>query len=336
MAAFGFTTSPTSFRAGVTNTFAGAEQDKMSVSAATIAMPELTRGIATLVRGFSIEATRPTTSDVELLKQAAAGGTAVYLSAVPTRPHQELIDAAIRICAAGFDPVPHLAARNFANVGALTDVVTELTQKARVRRVLMIAGDREQPAGTFRSAIEVIETGLLPNLGIAEIGIAGYPDGHPRIAPETLDRSLAVKIESAEQTGLKVHIATQFAFSADPILSWVRRLRERGFDHPVRIGLAGPTNLTTLLRYAQRCGVKASAQGLARQAGLAKHLFGASAPDGLITALAHGRHEQALGDIALHFFSFGGIAATARWAAATSDGRIMLEGGGFRVEPSAV
>jgi methylenetetrahydrofolate reductase (NADPH) len=304
------------------------------VSVATKAMPELAQGIAGLMRDFSIEATRPTSSDIEALKRSIAAGTAIYLSAIPTKPHRELIDAAVNVRAAGLEPVPHLAARNFSDAAALRDVATELAEKAHVRRALLIAGDRDEAAGAFRSAIEVIETGLLPSLGITELGIAGYPDGHPRIAPDTLDRALAAKIEAAEQTGLKVHVVTQFAFSADPILSWVRRLRERGLDHPVRVGLAGPTNLATLLRYAQRCGVKASAQGLARQAGLAKHLFGSSAPDDLITALARGRHERALGDIALHFFSFGGIGATGRWAAAASAGHITLDGsGGFRVEP---
>ena len=40
-----------------------------------------------------------------------------------------------------------------------------------------------------------------------------------------------------------------------------------GFDHRVRVGLVGPTSLTSLMRYASRCGVRASAQALARRAG---------------------------------------------------------------------
>jgi methylenetetrahydrofolate reductase (NADPH) len=306
----------------------------MTLSVAAQSAPNLASEISSLVRGFSIEATRPTTSDVEMLAKAAPSDTAVYLSAIPTKPHSDLIEAAGRVRAAGFEPVPHLAARNFASRSALDAVVSELVTRARVRRLLVIAGDRDEPAGQFRSAIEVIETGLLPSHGIEEIGIAGYPDGHPRVATDVLDRALAAKMEAAEQTGLKAHVVTQFAFSAEPILAWIRRLRDLGIDHPVRIGLAGPTSLTTLLRYAQRCGVKASTQGLARQAGLAKHLFGKAAPDGIVGALAHASADNQLGDVALHFFSFGGAGATARWAAAAAAGRITLDGsGGFRVEP---
>jgi methylenetetrahydrofolate reductase (NADPH) len=63
-------------------------------------------------------------------------------------------------------------------------------------------------------------------------------------------------------------------------------------------------------------------------------LFGATAPDAIIRALAAARSSAQLGDIAPHFFTFGGLAATARWAAAVAAGRMALDrAGGFRVEP---
>ena len=143
---------------------------------------------------------------------------------------------------------------------------------------------------------------------------------------------LAAKLEAAAQTGLKVKIVTQFCLDAGPIIAWVRALRDHGIDHPVRIGLAGPTSLTTLMRYAKRCGVRASTRSLARNAGLIKHLLGASAPDAIIRALIEQNRDGALGDIAPHLFSFGGIGATARWAAAAAAGRITLDRDGFGVE----
>jgi methylenetetrahydrofolate reductase (NADPH) len=109
-------------------------------------------------------------------------------------------------------------------------------------------------------------------------------------------------------------------------------LRDHGVDHPVRVGLAGPTSLSTLMRYAKRCGVRASTQGLARNAGLIKHLLGASAPDGIVRALIEANRDGELGDIAPHLFSFGGIGATARWAAAAAAGKITLDREGFGVQ----
>ena len=100
----------------------------------------------------------------------------------------------------------------------------------------------------------------------------------------------------------------------------------------MRIGLAGPTSLTTLLRYARRCGVRASALGLARNAGLMKRLLGVAAPDTIVRALAEANVDGRLGDVAPHLFSFGGVGATARWAAAAAAGRITLDREGFSVE----
>jgi methylenetetrahydrofolate reductase (NADPH) len=294
--------------------------------------------IATFARGFSLEATRPNANDVAALAEIAPAGTRVYLSAVPTRPAQqaihEAIAAAVLLRKAGFEPVPHLAVRNVASPAALDDFLSRGRGEADLRRVLVIAGDRDQPAGAFRSAIEVIDGGGLQRHGVVEIGIAGYPDGHPRISQQDLDGALSDKIEAAQTTGVAVHIVTQFCFDAAAILKWIGRLRDFGIEHPVRVGLAGPTNIATLLRYAGRCGVRASAQGLARQAGLARQLFAMSAPDALLRTLAAARAERHLGEIAPHFFSFGGLARTARWAQAVAERRIALEAAeGFRVEP---
>jgi methylenetetrahydrofolate reductase (NADPH) len=243
-----------------------------------------------------------------------------------------VVEQAARVQAAGLEPVPHLAVRNFASTEALARFLDRLTGEAGVRRLLVIAGDRAEPAGPFHGALEAIDSGLISRRGIVEIGISGYPDGHPRIADHELDRLLAAKLQAAEQTGLKVNIVTQFCLETAPILGWLRRLRDHGIDLPVRIGLAGPTSLTALMRYARRCGVRASTQGLTRNAGLIKHLLGAAAPDAIIRALIDANRDGELGDIAPHLFSFGGIGATARWAAAAAAGRIRIDRDGFGVD----
>jgi len=282
--------------------------------------------IAAFMADFSIEATRPSDADVAAL--AALGrGTRVYISALPGRSAAESVAAAIAVRGAGREPVPHVAVRNFASVAALDDFLARLNGEADVRRVLVIAGDSSE-GGPLRRAVDAIDRGLFGRRGICSIGIAGYPDGHPRIADEELNRALAEKIAAAEATGLAVEIVTQFCFDARVILDYVARLRAFGFEYPLRVGLAGPTSLATLLRYAGRCGVRASAQALARRAGLFRQMFAMAAPDDLVRALA----EAAPANTRAHFFSFGGVPATARWARAAADGRIAVEGeGGFEV-----
>jgi methylenetetrahydrofolate reductase (NADPH) len=295
--------------------------------------PDAIRAIAEFMRCYSIEATRPTMEDVSALGGVLPKGTSVYVSAVPTRRAEEAVGHALRLRQSGFEPVPHLAVRTFSSVGEVDRFLARLTSEAGVRQLLVIGGDRDPPVGALRSALDVIDSGLLQRHGIREVGVAGYPQGHPKIPGPELDRALADKIAAAEATGLRLHIVTQFCFDADAITGWIRRLRDFGFDTPVRVGLAGPTNLSTLMRYASRCGVSASVHGLARHAGLLRNLFAMSAPDAIVRALAAERDR--LGDVTAHFFSFGGLARTARWASAVELGHVALEAGqGFRVEPA--
>jgi methylenetetrahydrofolate reductase (NADPH) len=295
---------------------------------------ETVRQVAAFMRGFSLEAVRPSLDEIAALQPALPPSTAVYLTALPHRPAAELIALAVRVRRQGFEPVPHLAARGFASRDALGDFLSQLSEQAATTRALVIGGDRDRPAGPFSGARDLIESGLLQRHGIGEIGIAGYPDGHPRMTGDTLDRLMLAKVEAAEQTGLSVHIVTQFAFDPTAILRWLDRLRALGIVQPVRIGMAGPTNLSTLLRYAKHCGVRASAQGLMRQAGLVKHLIGSHTPDRLLRPLAEIVAQGRIGRVSAHFFSFGGVAATARWAAAAAAGRIVPDrAGGFAVEP---
>jgi methylenetetrahydrofolate reductase (NADPH) len=291
------------------------------------------RLIADFLRGASFETTRLAAADLAAVKDIG-GDASVYISAIPGHPAEEQIAVATALRAQGVEPIPHIAVREFASAQALAGRLARFAEQASVRRVLIIAGDRAEPAGPFHAAIELIESGLLQECGIQKIGIAGYPDGHPRIAPLDLDRALAAKIEAAGQTGLRVHVVTQFAFAAEPILGWLARLRDLGIDNPVRVGFAGPTTLTGLLRFAQICGVKASAQALARNAGLAKNMFARTTPDRLVRPIAEACADGRFGEVTPHLYSFGGLAATIRWAAGVTAGRIELDhAGGFSVTP---
>jgi methylenetetrahydrofolate reductase (NADPH) len=294
---------------------------------------EAARPIADFLRKASFETTRLAAADVAALQDIRAD-TAVYVSAVLNRPAEAQVEVAAALRAHGVEPIPHVAVRNFASAGALASWLARMADRAGVRRALIIGGDRAEPAGPFHAAIDLIESGLLQDHGIEEIGIAGYPDGHPRIAPLDLDRVLAAKIEAADQTGLRVHLVTQFAFAADSILRWLARLRDLGIDHPVRIGFAGPTTLPDLLRFARICGVKTSALALVRNAGLARNMFALTTPDRLVRPLAEACADGRCGDVAPHFYSFGGLAATVRWATAATTERIELDhASGFSIAP---
>jgi methylenetetrahydrofolate reductase (NADPH) len=263
-------------------------------------------------RTFSLEATRPNAGEIAALAELLPPGTPVYFSAVPTITPQELIGGAALLRKSGLEPVIHIAARRVHSASELADLLAGLRSEADVRRLLVIGGDIE-PTGPFPDALAVILKGRLRQAGIEEIGIGAYPEGHSRIPADRLEAALDEKLAAAAAHGLAVHIVSQFSFSPERILAWLRKLRACCITKPVKVGMAGPTNVPALLRYAKRCGVNASLRGL--MSGAAAGLIGNVGPDRIIEALSLAGD---LGDVAPHYFSFGGAIETARYACSTS------------------
>ncbi|HEY8578691.1 MAG TPA: methylenetetrahydrofolate reductase [Beijerinckiaceae bacterium] len=285
--------------------------------------------IQAFMRGASFEATRPSAADVAALGETLPRGTLLYLTAIPGKPLSELLAATQAARAAGLEPVPHLSARHFPDMAAVDAFVAEAVARAQVRTVLLVGGDIAEPKGTVRDALSVIESGVFEKHGIRDVGLAGFPDGHPQMSEDELEANLLTKLAALQRHGVDSHVVTQFCFDARPILSWLAALRGRGVQAPVRIGLAGPTNLLTWLNYARRCGVKASAEALASRSGLVKQAFRPVAPDPLIRTLAGAAAAGLLEGAQAHFFAFGGVTQTAKWALAPMTGAIRLTSGGF-------
>lgn len=107
-------------------------------------------------------------------------------------------------------------------------------------------------------------------------------------------------------------IVTQFGFDAQPFLDWLEELRQRGIDAPVRIGVPGPAGIKTLLRFAARCGVGASAAVMAKYGVSITRLIGTAGPDRLVEAFSANLGVQH-GPVRLHFYPFGGLARTVDW-----------------------
>ena len=260
-------------------------------------------------RDFSIEATRPSASEIAQLDEIFPLGTSVYVTAIPKAALDETVTAAAALRRAGLEPVIHIAARRLTSTDMLQDFLRRLTGEAGGRRLLVIGGDVDA-AGPYADALALIQKGELRRYGIEEIGIGAYPEGHPRIPTARLEASLDEKIASATAQGLRVNIATQFAFSGEHIIAWLKQLRSSGIKNRVGIGLAGPTSVPALIRFAKRCGVSTSLRGLA--SGMATSLVGNVGPDRIIEMLSGSQHE--LGEAHLHYFSFGGVVQTARYA----------------------
>ncbi len=265
--------------------------------------------------GWSIEATLPKPEELEVLATLLPAGTEVFLSTLPHVTLDRQLDAARRIRASGLEPVPHIAARYFADRGELEAFVARAAETAAIRSVLVIGGDLEVPRGPLVSALDVMESDLLQVHGVETVSFAGYPDGHPAIPEAVLDEALDRKLAATAAYGQRCRIVTQFCFQPEPILSWIRRIHDRHPSVPVRIGLAGPASVKALVRYALRCGVGVPLGGLGRKLSMASRIARSASPAGIIRALdADKLGEGQAGADTVHFFSFGGLEKTARWA----------------------
>lgn len=259
---------------------------------------------------FSVEATRPTLAEIEQLAGILPAGTEVYITAVPKQVGDELVNAAAALRRMGLEPVAHLAARMLPDTETLSNMLHRLSGEAQVRRLLVIGGDSGQ-AGPFPDALSVIQRGRLRDAGIEEIGIGAYPEGHPIIPPDRIEAALDAKIAAAKAQGLRVNITSQFSFSPERILAWLKQLRACGIAEPVKVGMVGPTSVPGLMRFARRCGVSMSLHGLL--SGNVASLIGHVGPDRIVEALSA---ATGTGDAAPHYFSFGGTVETARYACA--------------------
>ena len=170
--------------------------------------------------------------------------------------------------------------------------------------------DRHPPLRLRRRAAH----GALARCGLREVGLAGYPEGHPSIPADALAAALARKLALAREQSLGAYVVTQFSFAPMRIVEYCADLARRAPSVPVYVGLPGPTSPRTLLRYAQRCGVSASLRALQAQGMGAVRLFTNVDPTDQLTALARHMHTGSASNVVgVHLYSFGGVATTAHW-----------------------
>jgi methylenetetrahydrofolate reductase (NADPH) len=252
------------------------------------------------------------------LRDLFAPDTTVFVAHPPSATYGDIIAVCKRLRRAGFAVVPHVAARRLASLIDASDFLARAAGEAGIAEALLIGGDPDRPAGSFRDSASLLESGVFERHGFERIRFAGYPEGHLHITARALDAALDAKLALARERGLKASVVTQFGFDAAPITHWVAGLRDRGIDCPVRIGVAGPASVSTLTRFAVRCGIGASIRALARGPGAVARILTEASPDALIAALV--AHEtEGLAIDGLHIFTFGGVVQTALWRQRAGD-----------------
>src|SRR5499427_2322463 len=286
-------------------TIAGAEHAAVAAAPADL---ESERGrISAFLAGASLELSSRDPAEIDACAGLLDPGTSVYISFPPGQTYHGTVALAARLARAGLRPVPHVAARRIASREALDDYLQRAAGEAGVSSALVIGGDSDRASGPFESSLALLETGLFQRHGIARIGVAGYPEGHPRIATSSLESALAAKRAYARRAGIELVVVTQFCFEADAILTWAAKTRQHGL--PVRVGLAGPASLPRLLRFAAMCGIGNSVRALKARPRAITRLMVEAGPEAALRGLARAAGAPVAG---AHFFCFGGLIRTAR------------------------
>ncbi|GAA1682092.1 methylenetetrahydrofolate reductase [Citricoccus zhacaiensis] len=253
--------------------------------------------------------------DIDALREAAPlipAGTRINVTFLGNEDLGMRVKASTAAKELGYVPVPHISARRLTSEAELVEFLTALRDQVGATHAFAVGGDPSEPMGPYGASVDLITSGLLKEYGFTDISIAGYPEGHPDISDAQLWDALERKYASLQEQGLNGTILTQFGFDVDPVFAWIKEVRRRGIDLPIRIGVPGPAGIKRLLTYASRFGVATSA-GIAKKYGFSiTNLLGTAGPDKMIQDLDAGL-TPAEGDVKLHFYTFGGTKTTAEW-----------------------
>lgn len=263
----------------------------------------------------SIEVSSKQAVESNIIVGAFPPGTRVYITDIGTDTTDYLVAAARRIADLRYTPVPHFAARRMVSREILEDRVARMASEAGVRDVLVIGGGLDKPAGEFDSTMALLNTGAFENNGITHMGVAGHPEGSPDFDAVLAMQALVEKQAFATRSGIKVRIVTQFGFDGVKFVTWANEMRERGITLPIHLGVAGPTKITTLIKFAAMCGVGNSLSFFKKRFGAIATMASGFDPETVVAAIeldwqANGGDGAIAG---LHVFPFGGAAKSAKW-----------------------
>jgi methylenetetrahydrofolate reductase (NADPH) len=285
---------------------------------------ELKSAIISFLDGYSIEATPHDEKNFDSFPDTLPPGTSVYMAHPPGVPLDDIVRLALRLKQLGFNPVPHVISRKLESRDQLERALDALA-KGGINEALVLGGDAAVENAAFDSSLEVLQTGLFGQYGFRAVGVAGHPEGSKAIGEQRVAEALQGKNEFAKTADFDVRIVTQFGFDPDAVTEWERETSEAGVTLPIHVGVAGPASVRQLVKFAMLCGIGTSAKMAMSRSGATANLLRSQAPDDMITHIARhraGRPETRLAKV--HFFCFGGVVKTAKWANTVVGGNFDL------------
>ncbi len=169
----------------------------------------------------------------------AGGGTRELTHEVVTRFHRE----------SSITAMAHLTC-----VCHRRDELVDIASRYRdegIENILALGGDppkdQDLPPGDLEHAIELVR--LLREVGDFAVGVAAFPEPHPRAPSKAEDRR-----RTAEKLAEADFAITQFFFDAEHYFDLVGSLRDLGVDKPVIPGIMPATAISSIKRMTELQG----------------------------------------------------------------------------------
>jgi methylenetetrahydrofolate reductase (NADPH) len=232
--------------------------------------------------------------------------TALTVTSSPRHGPDEAVAIAVRLRDFGHRVTVHVGARMVRDRDHADQLLSRMAQ-AGIEDAFIVGGDAKDPVGEYASAAELLRDIAAHPLRPAQIGIAGYPEGHPLIDGAALRAALADKARVAS------YITTQMCFDPDALVAWLRELRAEGITLPVLVGIPGEVERRRLLEISMRIGVGSSLSFLRKQRGWRQLISRSSPADRLVDALAGVIGDPELGVVGFHYFTFNRLRETWNW-----------------------
>jgi len=249
----------------------------------------------------------PTEDAAELVATGVPRDVTITVTASPRRGMPATVLLAVRLAKMGFHAVPHLSARMIRDTHELGQILDAL-REARITEVFVVAGDAREPAGQFPDSISLLMA-LPKDHGLTAIGVTGYPESHPFIHDDVTIQAMWDKRKVA------TYMVSNMSFDPNTVKQWVERVRRRGVQLPIFIGMAGVADPARLLRLSTKIGVAESARFLRGHPSWMARMFrpGGYEPGRFVTALMPDLALPERGIAGLHVFTFNEIVPTERW-----------------------
>jgi len=228
----------------------------------------------------------------------------VTVTVSPSKGLEPTLALAGSLARQGYEVVPHLSARLVSGAAEVAELADRLGRDG-IRNVFVVAGDAEEPRGSFRGAIDLLEA--LDELGrpFADVGITGYPESHPLIDDPT---TIAAMFEKARHA---TYIVSQVCFDPVVTAAWIENVWARGTRLPIHVGIPGAVPRAKLMRVSTRIGIGDSLRFLRKNGSFAGRVLRGFDPDRLIDGLGPVVSSDRVAGF--HVFTFNDLEDTEAW-----------------------